>query len=148
MATRSINNCDRSAFERLKKYQLPASFRAIGLVLTAICFVTMFLNAFTANNLVLRETVKYGMLIGLLISSISKDKIEDELVISLRLQSYAVAFILGILLALIQPFANYLVDNTLGNEAVMLKDSGDFVILWTLLGIQVLYFEVLKRWYK
>ncbi|QTE23370.1 hypothetical protein [Polaribacter cellanae] len=50
------------------------------------------------------------ILFGMLLISISKDKIEDEFIESLRSQSYRIAFILGILYSLLQPFINYGVD--------------------------------------
>ncbi len=77
--------------------------------------------------------------------SISKSKIEDELIINLSMQSFTFAFIFGIAYALTLPFIDYFIDTIFNIEKAGIKDSSDFQILWMLLSIQVFYFEFLKR---
>ena len=45
----------------------------------------------------------------LLVISLSKEKIEDEFIDSLRSQSYRLAFIMAIVYSLVQPVVNYAV---------------------------------------
>jgi hypothetical protein len=118
--------------------------KRIGATIATISFVSLFINKFTVDVELIREICKYGMLIGLLIVSISKEKIEDEFIIQLRMQSYTFAFIAAVLMAFIQPFVNYAVDYAISGETVF-KENGDFVILWMLLFCQVFYFELLKK---
>jgi len=145
MTSKSILNCERDSIQKFEKYHLPHGFKKIGLVIAIGSFIGLFANKATLDSLLIREVVKVGMLVGLLIVSISKEKIEDELIVKIRMQSYAIAFIGGVILSLFQPFANYLVDVVLGAENPAFTPTGDFQILWILLSIQVMYFELFKR---
>ncbi|MCB0752770.1 MAG: hypothetical protein KDC52_14965, partial [Ignavibacteriae bacterium] len=111
-------------------------------------FIALFINGFVLNNLELKVIAKFGLLIGLLIISISRELLEDELVIKLRMQSYTFAFIAAVGYSLMLPFINYLFDITFQPANAALKEIGDFTILWMLLIVQVLYFEVLKKAHK
>jgi hypothetical protein len=136
--------CETDKFEKIKKYQLPNHFKKIGFGIFILSFIAMFIVAFTINDPQLRQFTKYGILFGLLIISISKEKIEDEYIIKIRMQSYTIAFIIGVAYALVLPFVDFLVDYFLKEDA-QLKDMGDFMILWMLLFVQVLFFHLLKR---
>ena len=145
MNTKSFLKCEQERVDRLKKLQLPHLYRKIGIVIAVVTFILLFVNAFTINNLDYRLAIKYGMLVGLLLVSISKEKIEDELIANLRMQSYTFAFIVCVAYTIVQPFINYAVDYFVDAEKAMVKDTGDFVILFILLCVQVFYFEMLKR---
>lgn len=145
MTIKNLLECERRNLDKLKNYQLSNIFKKIGFILFVISFITLFVNAFTINNLVFREITKYSMLIGLLLISISKDKIEDEYIKSLRMQSYAYAFIFGVIFILIQPLFRFIFDMIYNTESTIVKDTGDFDILFILLFIQVFYYELLKR---
>lgn len=145
MTIKNLLECERRSLDKLKNYQLSNIFKKIGFILFVISFITLFVNAFTINNLVFREITKYSMLIGLLLISISKDKIEDEYIKSLRMQSYAYAFIFGVIFILIQPLFRFIFDMIYNTESTIVKDTGDFDILFILLFIQVFYYELLKR---
>ncbi|MGB0862307.1 MAG: hypothetical protein ACPGXZ_05280 [Saprospiraceae bacterium] len=144
MTLKSILEYDKKSLERLKRFQLPNYSKKIGGLIALICFISMFVNAFYFDNEALRAISKFGILLGFLVVSISKEKIEDEFIIQLRMQSYTFAFIAAVLMAFIQPFINYAVDFAINGEQVF-KENGDFVILWMLLFVQVFYFEMLKR---
>lgn len=148
MNTKSILDCEKDSFDKLKKYQLPNFFKKIGIGVAVLSFVSLFVNKFTFDLIAYREMAKYGMLIGMLLISISKDNIEDERIAQLRMQSYSFAFISGVILALIQPVINYGIDLMLNVENVVFKGNGDFLILWILLSVQVLSFAMLKRFYR
>ncbi len=148
MTLKSLLNCERKSLKEMGKYQLPNYFKKIGIGLFALSFLSLLINAFSINVFVYREIAKYGMLIGMLLISISKEKIEDELITKLRMQSYTLAFIAGVFFALILPFMDYFVDLLFQTDKANLKDMGDWQILWILLSVQVFYFETLKRAYK
>lgn len=148
MTLKSIADCERKSISRMKKYQLPHSFKRVGFLLFAASFIFLFVNAFSWDVESYRVAARYGILVGLLITSISKESVEDELIIKLRMESYAFAFIMGVVYALVLPLADYLIDLGLKPEEASVKDTGDFVILWMLLCVQIFYFEVLKRLYR
>lgn len=139
---------ERKHYEKMRNWQLPDYFKKIGITIAIISFITLFLNAFSFELSWLKISSKYGILAGLLIISISKEKIEDELVTKLRMQSYTFAFLMAVLFSLFQPFLNFSVDWIGNAETAVFKDNGDFMILWMLLFVQVFYFEMLKRMYK
>lgn len=146
--TSSFLECERKSLERMKRFHLPNAFKKIGIVLAIFSFILLFANAFLWDTIELRWLAKYGLLGGMLLISISKDKIEDELITKLRMQSYTFAFIAVVLFTLAQPFINYLVDFIVQDEGAVFKDMGDFQILWFLLSVQVFYFMYLKKLYR
>jgi hypothetical protein len=76
----------RSDWENRKitGYQLPNKFKIIGLVLCIISIFSISIIAFSLENFkyndVLDRIAKTVLVLGLLIISISKEKIEDELI--------------------------------------------------------------------
>jgi hypothetical protein len=96
----------------------------------------------------LKLGAKYGLIIGLLIISISKEKMEDELIRQLRMQSYSFAFIIGVAYTLLIPLTSYMINFLFEPGEQALKNSGDLSILSLFLLCQVGYFELLKRMHK
>ena len=82
----------------------------------------------------------------MLVMSVSKDKIEDEMTISLRAQSYAIAFIVGVVYALIMPYVEFGVSNVVNSGGEVYKDLGDFQVLLFMLMIQLMFYHTLKRY--
>ena len=148
MTVKSFLDCEREKMLKLNNLQLPHQFRKVGIILFVISIISLIIAALSVDSLLVKQIAKYGMLIALLIISISKEKIEDELSIKLRMQSYTFSFICGILYALVLPFVNYLFDFVLSAENPNIEGLGDFSILWILLTVQVLFFESLKRFHK
>lgn len=148
MTVKDILEWEINNLKKLNKFQLPHYYKKIGIWLFVVSFIALFINAFSLNDIEIRAIIKYSMLIGLLLISISKEKIEDELVIKLRMQSYTFAFIMGVISALLLPFVDYIFDYFLKTKEAIITDMGDWEILWILLCIQVLYFELLKRLHR
>lgn len=84
-------------------------------------------------------------MICFLIISISKEKIEDEYIDSLRAQSYSLAFILSVVYSLIQPLINYSVDVLLNEEPKEFYDFSYFQVLFFMLVVQIMFFSHMKR---
>lgn len=82
----------------------------------------------------------------MLILSISKDKVEDEMTIVLRAQSFAIAFVIGVMYALIMHYIDYGVSSALKPEAQVFKNLGDFQVLLFMLMIQLMFYHNLKRY--
>ncbi len=148
MDVKSIMECERKSLEKMKRYQLPNKFKKIGIGIILISVVTIILNKMSIDNIDLKLTAKYGILLGLLVVSISKEKIEDELITNLRMQSYTFAFIAGVLITLTNPLFSYLANTVLEKQQEIFQGIGDWQVLWILLSIQVFYFEFLKRMNK
>ncbi|MEM9823611.1 MAG: hypothetical protein AAF985_21175 [Bacteroidota bacterium] len=148
MFLNSILECERNSVKKMEKLQLPNSFKKIGIGLALFSLLFLLVNKFTFNSPDFRTAIKYGLLLGMLLISVSKEQIEDELMVKLRMQAYRLAFIFGVFLTLIQPFINYFVDYLFDPSGAVIQDTGNFEILWILLSVQVIYFEVLKRMHK
>lgn len=139
-------SCERTKLERfLNKVQLPHFYKNIGLGLLLLSFIVLTISKFVEFEVQwIPPVMNHAMLIGLLIISLSREKIEDELIETLRSKSYALAFIIGVLYTLMQPLANYFVDFILGKQEGPTEIGYVQVLLFMLL-IQVGFFELLKR---
>lgn len=146
MGIYKVQQCERTKLEQfLGKIQLSNTFKNIGIFTAILSFIALTSIKFIEGEPSwLQPVLKHIMLIGLLITSLSKEKIEDELIENLRSKSYALAFIIGVLYTLAQPLVNYIVDIILGKEDVP-SHIGYVQVLLLLLLIQVMFFEVLKR---
>jgi hypothetical protein len=132
-------------------YQLPNKFKIVGLVLfiTSILSIIVFESFFGNSKYygLLDRIAQTGLVLGLLIISISKEKMEDELMIKIRLQSYNYAVMGAVLLYLIMPFVNYALYFN-NSYTPKMNGSKDVAVLALLLTIQILTFRKLKKAYN
>ena len=148
MNTKKIMDCERNQFYKLINFRLSHRFMVIGIAIALLSIVMMFVRAFAMEGdtqwlkLLLQKTV----LVGMLIMSLSKDKIEDEMTISLRAQSYAIAFVTGVIYALVMPYVEFGVSNVVHSGGETFKDLGDFQVLLFMLMIQLMFYHNLKRY--
>ena len=147
MNIEKIKNCERNRFHKMVNFRLPHRFMAIGIAIALLSIVMMFVRAFAmeGDTLWLKLLVQKTLLVGMLIMSLSKDKIEDEMTISLRAQSYAIAFIVGVIYALVMPYVEFGVSNAVHSGGEAFKDLGDFQVLLFMLMIQLMFYHNLKR---
>lgn len=147
MKTKNIIDCERERLIKIINFRLPAYFKTIGILLLIISFLTLMSRVFIPDQPeLIREISKKGILIGMLLISISKDKQEDEMTKSLRAQSYSIAFVIGVLYTLIMPYVDYGVSNVVNSGVESLKDLGDFQVLIFMLMIQLMFYHTLKRY--
>lgn len=146
MGLNKVTECERTKLESfLDKFQLPNSFKKVGIAIFLLSFVALTIIKFADNEpLWLRPALKQAMLVGLLMISISREKIEDELIQILRSKSYALAFIIGVIYIMLQPLTNELINFILGTAEAP-DNMGYVQVLLFMLLIQVGFFEVLKR---
>ncbi|MBV7267634.1 hypothetical protein [Winogradskyella luteola] len=145
MNTKKIIECERTKIEKWSQFQLSNRWKTIGTVLCLVTFLTMIGLKFTeAEPLWLKDILRKVLLVGLLIIILSKEKMEDEMIVSLRAKSFTLAFIIGVLYALIQPVVDYVIHNFL-YEASENNGFSYFQVLSFMLLIQMMFFEVLKR---
>ena len=143
---KDTQKCERTKLEQfLSKVQLPNSYRKVGFGIVVVSFIVLVVFKFIEGEpLWTKQFLKQAMVIGLLIISLAKEDIEDELIETLRSKSYALAFIIGVGYTMLQPLANYVVDLILDKPNTPTEIGYVQVILFMLL-IQVGFFEVLKR---
>ena len=136
--------------KKLKKLQnlklLPSRVKGIAIIMVVITFIALITGKFLFEDYVtLRLITRNLLLIALLLVSISSDKVEDELTLQLRAQSYAFAFITGVVYAMVQPFANLLVEFLINNEAATFTELSVSQVLFFMLLVQLSYFTFTKR---
>ena len=145
MDVEKIIDCERSRIERWSNFQLAYKWKRVGLLLSLGAFATLvIIKFFEGDFLVHKFVLKRVLLIGLLIISLSKDKVEDEMIVSLRAKSLSLAFVLAVVYAIIQPFINVLVFYVVDYKDIS-NTFSYFQVLFFMLFIQILFFEVLKR---
>jgi len=141
-------DCERQRFNKIINFRLPHKFMSIGIAIAAVSIITMFIRAFVleGDTLWLKELAKKGLLVGMLIMSISRDREEDEKTMLLRSQSYAIAFVVGVVYALVMPYIELGVSNVVNSGGEVYKDLGDFQVLSFMLLIQLMFYHNLKRY--
>ncbi|MDI5948611.1 hypothetical protein QLS91_04550 [Flavobacterium sp. LB2P84] len=143
---------DIEKIDKFTGYQLPNKFKIVGLVL----FITSILSIITSLKLYMLD-IKYhelferialsGSVLGLLIISISREKIEDELIGKIRMQSYNYAVIVTVLIYLILPFIHFTIESIFSSMS-KIEGSKDVSVLGVLLMSQIFTFRKLKKAYN
>lgn len=148
MNMNKVSDCERNRLEKITRFRLPQYFYKVGISIIAITFVMMFVRAFAMEGDTewLKLILQKAFLVGMLCMSISKDKEEDELTVKLRMQSYAWAFITGVVYALVMPYVEFGVSNVVHSGGEAYKDLGDFQILIFMLMVQLMSYHALKRY--
>ena len=140
-----LNKVIECEAKQLQKFRLlPNSYKRIGLMLVLASFTSLFvLAAFEAAD-IFKTFAKNGMLIGMLLISLSKERIEDEYIKSLRTRSFMMALAIGVLYAVIQPVVNYGVGELLQPGQNPFSELSAFQTVWFMLVIQLAFYYVLK----
>ncbi len=107
MSKQSLCERERSHLEKMNKFQLGNQFKKIGYIIAVGTFVVMIGRKYIEDSEWIKPILHGILLVGLLLISLSKEKLEDEFVDSLRSQSYRLAFIMVIVYSLIQPLINF-----------------------------------------
>ena len=140
----SICEKERSYVEKMNKFQLHYNFKKIGYILSLLAFALMIVKKFIDEPTWVKPVLSGILLIGMLIISLAKEKLEDEYLDSLRSQSYRIAFILVIVYSLVQPLVNFGVG-LLFDESEKLQGFDYFQVLFYMLVVQLMVFWQLKR---
>ncbi|MDC1323096.1 hypothetical protein N8270_00155 [Polaribacter sp.] len=144
MKNSKICERERIQLEKMNKFQLGNPYKKVGFTVTITSFVLIIAIKYIDNPVWLKPFLHGVLLIGLLIISISKEKIEDEYIDSLRSQSYRLAFILAIVYALVQPIVNFAVSYVLQQDNEY-ESFNYFQVLFFMLIVQLLFFWKLKK---
>ena len=122
---------------------LPGYFKIIGLGLMILAFapeVIIILNKVSIlapQKELLKLITKSVFILGLLVIALSKDKIEDEMTFTIRLNAMAWAFLFAVFMVITEPFVDILLS---GSADVI---SGTHIVV-LMLGFYLLMYYLLK----
>jgi len=141
---------EKKRWGELNQFQLSNQWKKIGWTITGIAIIFLMTRKLITDALWLRFVLLNAIIIGLLIVSLSKEKIEDELIIKLRAQSYRMAFIFGVIYSLVQPYVEAgvrIIKLKLLDQSIQDVTStfSYFQVLIFMLLVQVLFFYQLNR---
>ena len=137
---------ENKRLNRLSKFQLGHQFKKIGWWVFGVSLLLLAIRkALGIEELdTIRPIVRDIMIIALLLVSLAKDKIEDEMIEKLRAQSYRLAFIVGVFYYFALPYISYAVDFLMGKEDFKIERDS-FTLILSMLFVQILFFTKLKR---
>lgn len=121
---------------------LPNYFKkiAFGIIALSILLAVLSISKILLfNKDLIKIVIQNSLLISFLLLALTKDKIEDELTIKLRLQAFATSFIFGVILVIINPYTNLLFD---GN---FLSDKGTTELLFSMFLFYFIIFFIGKK---
>lgn len=125
---------------------LSHSFKTIGFGGLIISTLAVLFFRFVMQDATILLSVSAKLvLVFMLLISISKEKIEDEMINKLRIQSYSFAFVMGVIYALAMPVADFLVDSALTMKTSDYSEMSSSILIWFMLFTQIAYFQLLKR---
>lgn len=90
---------------------LPTIFKkvALGILLLTVLFMVLaLLKTINMEGELAKSIAKTGFLISLLIFALTKNKVEDELTLKIRLGAYTGSFIAGVVFLIVEPFIKLL----------------------------------------
>lgn len=143
---------DIEKINKFTGFQLSNKFKIVGLVLIIVSILAIVssvkLNFIDLRSQDLFERIaQTGVVLGLLMISISKEKVEDELIAKIRMQSYNYAVIGAVLFYLLIPFIHYTLILSF-SKLRTIEGSKDITVLSFLLSIQIITFRKLKKAYN
>jgi L-asparagine transporter-like permease len=152
MEPHSKQEGDIEKINKFTGYQLPNKFKIIGLIIVIISFLSIVtsLDTYILEEKfydLFKRVALSGTVLGLLIISLSKEKVEDELMTKIRTQSYNYAVIGTVLFYLTFPFINFIFFSFVSSKP-KIEGSTDISVLGVMLFMQILTFRKLKRAYN
>ena len=149
MATnKSMTICEKEEMQlkRMLSFRLPQYFFQIGIGLFLTAFLYLILHKiYAVEHEVYRIIARNVMMVALVLCSLAKDKVEDERTQLIRAQSYSLAFIFGVIYAILQPFIDFGVDHVVSSDPGELEEASTIAILFFMISIQLGFFYTFKR---
>lgn len=122
---------------------LPAPFKKVAFGLMTLSILLIILaasNLLSTNKEIVMTFAKIELLISLLMLALTKNKVEDELTIKLRLKALASSFIFGTVYVIAIPLVNLLL-----NETYFTDKGATEVIIAMLLYYFLIFYTMLKK---
>lgn len=146
MSLQSIKECERRKIEKLLSFKLPNYWKKIGWALFIVCFVTLISIMFVDGDFeFLKDVLKRLLLVSLFMMVLAKEKVEDERIQHIRAKAFSLTFLMTAIYILFQPIANFIVDAILGKQTDVFDELGDFVILWFMLVVYLVFYSFIKK---
>ena len=147
--TENENTFCEAEMRRLRKIEnflvLPNQFKKIGLILFVLSFIILIaIKIIEIESRMGVSLLKQTLLVSLLLMAVSREKIEDELIAMIRGRAFSLAFICGVIYALVQPYFDFLVIELVKGGAIH-EEMNAFQLLFVMLGVYLMFFHVLKR---
>lgn len=144
---KSFCEAERERMDKLNQFQLPYFYKQLGIWFLLASLLFLFIPFFLGIlNPIFRNIGTNGMLISMLLIVLSRDRIEDELTNQLRLQSYKLAFLFGVIFTFIQPFINNAISTMIASDKIISTQTAEiFPTLLFFLSMQMLFFYSLKK---
>ena len=132
--------------QTLNRFQLlPHSFKMLGwagLIISVLA--VLFFRFIMEDAAILLSVAAKMVLVFMLLISVSKEKQEDEMIQKLRVQSYSIAFVMGVIYALAMPVIDFAVDFVI-NMDTSYSEMSSGIVLWFMLAMQIAFFQLLKK---
>ncbi len=118
---------------RFKKYEY-------GLMIFLILMLILsVINILPVEKELTKIVIKDGFLIALLLLTLTEERIEDELIIRIRLKSFAAAFIAGVVSVIAEPFIN------LAFDGIFFMNKGTGILLVNMFMFYFIFFYLMKN---
>ena len=137
---------EKRRFDKMNKFQLPHRFKKIGWSVVLIAFLLMIAKKFVDEPSWVKPVLRNVFVLGMLIVSLAKEKIEDELIKNIRAQSFRLAFIFGVIYSIVLPYLDYGIEYLMDSKTATLNFDY-FQIIISMLLVQIAFFYSLKRSY-
>ena len=146
MNMKSAQKCEKTHMDKWLNFKLPNYAKKIGWGLFIVSLVSLLSTKLIDGDLTVAKVfLKKAMLLSLFIVVLSREKVEDERVQHIRAKAFGVTFLFSAVYILVQPIVNFVVGFILGEEQELFEDLGDFVILWFMLVVYLMFFYIAKR---
>lgn len=146
MGLKSIQQCEERIILKFLRFKFPHYMKRVAWVAFAIFMATLLSTKWMEGDFtILKEILKRLVLVSLFVVVLSKEKVEDERIRELRGQAFTASFLMAVVYVLVQPIVNYVANVIVSDEEEVFQDLGDFVILWFLLIVYLMFFHFSKK---
>ncbi len=121
---------------------LPGIFKkiAFGLMILSVIFLILNITkTLSFEKEAVKTITKSGFLVSLLLLAVTKNKIEDERTLKIRLKAFTASLIYGVILVVVDPIINFIFEDN------FLSDKGAIDILITMFIFYFILVFLMKR---
>ncbi|MFA0964223.1 hypothetical protein AB9P05_20615 [Roseivirga sp. BDSF3-8] len=136
--------CEAKSLNRFNL--LSNRYKQIGFLLTAASAIVLtLLYTLDTGGSFWRVFTQNVLLLSMLLISISREREEDEYTLSLRMRSYMLGLVCGVLYVVFQPYVIYFITPLLrGGEMKEVIEFPAFPVIWFILFVQIGFYYLLR----
>ncbi len=144
------NNPEYKNLMKVLNFRLPHSYKKIGFICALGLFIFLIVFKFVgSNSLLVKDIIRTAILLCLLVCTLARERVEDEFINHIRLQSYVLAFTFAIAYSICLPLITVVLDvlitNIRGEGTISFHETSAFEVMFMLVCFQLLFFATLKR---